>query len=247
MDAWFLDRPNRYKGILAYSLTHEPGVREPVWRSPDRLHGFKAPDSMAKFWLELAERETTPSLATQYFEQAAYFTKTTSSLDTLEAWVDGRPEFREAFEAIRNPPVPEWQIANLPRQRTQAAKDRERIEQYRQALTGKAPAEVGTLVLHNLAMAWLGHVSQARGDSPRDRFANFFKGDATLVNTALAALAATPTRSDLPPDAYILALSLGGKTPNLCHPLLVGLSLAFDTDTQAFERVGADTHIKGLI
>ena len=76
--------------------------------------------------------------------------------------------------------------------------------------------------MHQFAATYLGRFVDVEGTDGRSRLRNLL-GDDALVDTAIAALRASATRTDLPDTAAIFRLRDEGRQHLLMLPVLVGL------------------------
>lgn len=224
---WLRMRPTRFLRLLQIAIQHL-GQEDRLWRALRRLHDPKWPTRVATQLLALADAESRAQIADDLFWAAARGLYEPSadadlSFEKLETWVAKHSRFAHAFEQFRYWAIDDWRIEEAARNAEERREATERIQQYRTALLAKPAAECNIQGLHHLALAHVGYLSEAKGDTPVDRLRDFLGNDETLVAKAIAAIDATCTRSDLPMAEQILSSYLNNKEWLLARPLLVNL------------------------
>ena len=78
-------------------------------------------------------------------------------------------------------------------------------------------------LLHNLAQAYLGRFAELWAPTGRERLSHMLGHQEDLVDSALAALKAAITRSDLPTPSELEQLTTEGRLHQLAHPVMAGM------------------------
>jgi hypothetical protein len=225
--AWFASHPSRHFSLLRVAMSHL-GEGAPLSRATRRLHEAKWPEQTALQLLAIAASEQRQSLAKDIFWRATRVLyepsiPTDLSIEILEAWVNDNPQFQHSFDSFCCCKIDDWRIEESIRKSDARREKSERITQYVAALSESSPDRVNVQGLYYIALAYLGLLHEARGDSAKDRLSDFFCGDGVLIEKALAALDATCTRLDLPTAEQILSSHLSNQERLLARPLIVSL------------------------
>ncbi len=225
--AWFDKRPTRFLQLLQVAIKHLNND-DRLWRAVRRLHEPKWPPRIGSQLLALASKENRPKLADDLFLSASrslYEPSNDSGLsfEHLEQWVTANPRFASAFAQFHTWQIDDWRVEHAVHQAEERREKKERIEQYRDALFAKPATEFNIQGLHHLALASVGFLSEASGETPIDRLRDFLGNDEMLVAKAVEAIEATRFRADLPTADQILSSYLSNKEWLLARPLLVSL------------------------
>ena len=92
-------------------------------------------------------------------------------------------------------------------------------------------------LLHQMAAAYFGRLSDVKGEDPRARLDNLFLGDDHLVEVALAVLRGAVGRSDVPSADEIIGLRRQNREHHLALPFLAGLAERDRTTPDALSRL----------
>ena len=227
LHAWFKKRPTRFLQLLQVAIKHLNND-DRLWRAVRRLHEPYWPPRIGLQLLALASKENRPKLADDLFWSASHSLYEPSndsglSLEQLEQWVAEHPRFSSAFDQFRYCEIDDWRVEQAVRNAEERREKHDRTEQYREALSAKPAAEFNIQGLHHLALASVGILSEASGETPVDRLRDFLGNDEILVAKAVEAIEATRFRADLPTAEQILSSYLSNKEWLLARPLLVSL------------------------
>jgi hypothetical protein len=255
IDAWFTRKPEKYFGVLSIGIK-KTDAEHHIWHAKGQLHGISQPKDMGYFWLNQADKEPNIERARDLFCEAVQriypeWVGEKLTLDALIDWVDQRPKFQQLFDRLLmcslDDPRHKWRIENSDVLLGIKKRDDHRVSQFRSMLDASPTNEINALGLYHLAWAWLGNLIEASGDNPQERLTKFLGEHTDLFTKALAALQATPYRSDLPSDEDILKSYVDGKIQLLSPPLFLGLELVFNASLQNFERIEDAVVIKALL
>ncbi len=227
LHAWLDRRPARFLQLLRVAINHLNND-DRLWRALDQLHQPRWPPRIGPQLLALAANESRVPIAEELFWSAArsfYEPNNESGLsfEQLEEWVVDHPRFAQTFQHFCRCEIDETRIRNATRRAEKRREKHDRVEQYREALFAKPAAEFNIQGLHHLALASVGYLTEASGETPVDRLRDFLGNDEILVAKALEATEATCFRADLPTADQILSSYLSNKEWLLARPLLVSL------------------------
>lgn len=231
---WFAARPNRYKEVLAHCEKACIGADDMGYRlSRCRayLYGSEVPKDLAQWYLTRAESAPNERIGEAFFENAAsmlFFGRDDCglSLELLQEWVKGRPEYRSALDKLLYCEIPDWRLESARQHREsldrEAKNRREWNDDFRHHLAAIKEGSADPEVLRNLALAYFGRYYEAVGDSPRERLDSFLEHDQELVESALSGLKNCLQRNDLPTVAEIVELGTRGLVYTIGLPCLAG-------------------------
>ena len=100
---------------------------------------------------------------------------------------------------------------------------REQREHIRSNLNDMQANRGSPALLHNLAQAYLGRFSELWAPTGRERVSRMLGQQEDLVDSALAALMAAITRSDLPTPTELERLTTEGRLHRLAYPVMAGM------------------------
>jgi hypothetical protein len=249
--AWFATHPSRHLNLLRVAMSGL-GENERFWRATRKLHEAKLPERIGTQLLGIAAGEQNQLLAEDIFLSAARVlyepsTPTDLSIELLENWANENPRFQPALEHFRYCEIEDWRIDEAIRKSDERREKSDRLSQYAVALSDRSPDFVNIQGLHYIALAYLGLLYEARGDSPLDRLSDFFCNDQILIDKAMAALNATCKRTDLPTADHVLSSYLDNKELLLARPLIVRFDRLEASFTNDFLKLPEATLQAGLM
>lgn len=224
---WLKTRPLRHKALLKVALENL-SADDRLWKAFRHTHEAPTPPEFFDFFLALAASENREVLANDLFAQAVSQIRSDASLDVLQAWVDAHPCFANLHQNLLYSEINEWRAEEADRKAERRKEDADRVSQFAEVLNTQPPETLNVQGLYHLALAYKGLHWGSKGESPIDRLKNFLNYDSGLVLSALAALWATPKRTDLPTAAQVLDTHLNKKEWLLSAPLLVGLEALYE-------------------
>jgi hypothetical protein len=239
---WIDSRAARYPEFMAVCISRCTGVENFHWcvsRGLRRLFGARPPDDIAQTWLRYAQAEQDQQKADYLFQEAVgHLFRDPScaglSLEFFENWVKERPRFENAYQKCIYNEVPDWQRehADCERKNKQEKQKQhdERMQFYRRHLPAIRAGDAPVQVLHDLALAYMGRLIEAEGESGIERLQSFLDGDAELVASALHAFRASVERVDLPTVQQILDLDAKGRQYLIREACLVGMDERYSAD-----------------
>ncbi|MBI4190651.1 MAG: hypothetical protein HY525_08945 [Betaproteobacteria bacterium] len=249
---WFVDRPDRYKAILAHSAAlcaEHKNMRFCMHRCTARLYDATPPSDIVSWYLEMATAERQSGLAGYFFDQAAFQLKqqggkhdlTLQSLEFLESWTSKHPAFQKWLEPFITCPVGDWQQEHAIADRKWKAESQKRKSEWvsyfrkhiAQIREGGAPPKV----LHDLALVYDKLLIGVEGKTPRERLDDFLDGDTELIEAAYAGFRHALARNDLPTVTEIVDLEVKGRMHFIRRPCLVGMDEWYQTDPSSALRL----------
>ena len=159
------------------------------------------------------------------------------SMDVLSDHTRNDPALAGMLAELRRPDDADRAVQELSRRTRQLRSEDERrraewighARDHEEALrANRGPPSL----LHQLAMAYFGLLTDVEGDDPLTRLANLFIGDDGLVDAALVALRGAISRTDLPDVDEIVGLHEKSREHLLGLPFAAGLA--------EFDRTGED-------
>ena len=256
---WMGEYPKVQKALLVEGLTRGNEFDDDRFRRCSyeidqiqwRFFGSSRPADFDEWCLARAETTTDPRVAKYFLRHATDTVRTPAndqgmSLDVLERRVQAHNILAGIYAEIQK----DDRAMDLTlrhheqrQQRYRAEEEREHqkkldyIRSHEASLRGNRcpPA-----LLHQLAAAYFGFLLDARGDTPRARLENLFRGDERLMDTALTGLRDTILRADLPDVDEIIRLHDQKREHYLALPTLVSLDERERAIPDKLERLDTD-------
>ncbi|RLL54974.1 hypothetical protein D8Y20_01910 [Mariprofundus sp. EBB-1] len=245
--AWFGGRPDRYKSLIqlvASLSTTKPDPIGSLNKMMFRLQLANVPTDIETWWLEKAATESNEELAHFYFVQAVRpslihdggngflpLTKT----QIFEAWLEYNPKFEPYFEPFISCKLGDWEQEHAQRQQKQEGEEEEKRDKllavYREHIEAIRDGSAYPQILHDLALAYNGHIHDANGDTPEERLYQFLGGDSELIEAAAISFRHTLDRPDLPTVKEIADLGLEGRMHYIRPACLVGMDQRYSLDS----------------
>ncbi|MDD2686764.1 MAG: hypothetical protein PHY62_11430 [Gallionella sp.] len=245
ISAWFSGRPERYKAVIERGATlcaDNKNVPYCMSRCLMRLYGSTPPADIGMWYLEKAASEPHAELAEFYFtrsvhmliQQGGQSELNLTALEFLESWVAVYPKFGPWLEPYISKRIGDWEqehaINDRKSEDDSQKHKRELVSFYHKHIAAIRDGSVHSKMLHDLALAHDGLLYEARGDTPRERLANFLDGDNELIKAAYAGLRHALDRADLPSVDDIVELEIKGRMHYIRSACLVGMDELFNSD-----------------
>ena len=245
--AWLSARPERYKATLLIGASRCIG-KENVWsclyQSSSRLYGAEPPTDFISWCLERAAAETHSEFQQFYFAQAARRLirqggqewLTSDALDCLDPWVAAHPEFEPFLKGFISCDLEaDWRKEDAAEQR-KWEKDRAQRkdgwrQHFREHLEAVREGSAHPQILDELAEAYLLGYHDIKGDTPRERLADFLGEDEELIEAAYAGFRRSLDRDDLPSVTEIVDLETKGRQHFIRQPCLAGMEELYRSDS----------------
>jgi len=247
IEAWFGKRPERYKALIDTAASECVKQPEP-WSCMNkvvmRLHVANVSTDLETWWLEKAASESNEELAHFYFDQAVlplrqsqsgspYFPA--SELERLSPWIKSNPKF-EIWVQVMVDNMEDWEKKRGKRQKKWEAKRKKEREDllafYREHIEAIRDGSAYPQILHDLALAYNGHIYDAKGDTPQERMNKFLDGDTALIDAATTSFRHTLDRSDLPTINEIADLAVEGRMHYIRPACLIGMEHRYRLDPE---------------
>ncbi len=237
IDDWFQSRPQRYKGALAVSLARTQVGGGYSFHILDHFRRFKPPSDIGFWWLEQAEKATNADYAEIYFRESFFIDDDGEfqggmTHDFLVDWVNARPQFCNALDQKLSCNLEDnaWRIDHAQHEAKVMEKKKKIAARFLTALMPSGLNLVAPQTLYEIALAYSGRLSDAHGESPSARLADFFNRDAELISASLNALRGALARPDLPSVEQMLASDRQGKDYHLTPALVIAMGLCYEAN-----------------
>lgn len=235
---WLAARPERYKAVLLSGAGRCIG-KENVWsclfHSSSRLYGAEPPADFVPWCLERAATETHAEYKQHFFAEAARQLcrqggqdwLNLDALDYLGPWIAAHPEFERDLEPFASCHIEDWRRDDAARKRKRDVDRKQRKDgwhsHFRKHLDAIRDGSAYPQILHELAQVYLRQFLDIRGETPRERLADFLGEDEELIEAAYAGFRLSLDRDDLPSVAEIVDLEVKGRMHFLRQPCLAGM------------------------
>jgi len=243
--AWFGGRPDRYKSLIELAVSKSATKPDPIGsmnKMMFRLQLANTPVDIETWWLEKASSESNENMAQFYFEQAVLPLRQfrdgcpffpVSELERLAPWIESNSNFNRWLQAIING-FKEWEKKHAQRQQKWQAEEQKKREKllgfYREHIEAIRDGSAYPQILHDLALAYNGHLGEAEGDTPLERMAQFLDDDSALIEAATTSFWHTLDRSDLPTVKEIVDLAVEGRTHYIRPACLIGMDQRYQRE-----------------
>jgi len=244
ISAWFEGRPERFKSLIEYA---ELGCSsaEDAWgcmqTATRRISFVPTPADIEAWYLKKAADVKDKELARFYFvkavqpllqhdEAAGYLP--ISQLERLAPWINANPECEMWLEPYTSCPIGGWEQEHGLHSQQWGNEDQKKktelIAFYRQHIDAIRDGSAYPQIMHDLALAYDGHLSEAHGDTPLEQLEMFFGNDNELVDAAISGFLHTLKRADLPTVKEISDLAVKGIQPHYIRSAcLIGMNHLF--------------------
>ncbi|PJA32766.1 MAG: hypothetical protein CO187_03070 [Zetaproteobacteria bacterium CG_4_9_14_3_um_filter_53_7] len=237
--SWFSTRLNRYKALIELTASQcatQPDPCNCMNKAVMRLQVANISSSLETWWLEKAACEPNKELAQFYFGRAIQplliheggngFLPL-SETERFEQWVDANPQFTSYFEPFISCKIGDWEQEHAQREQKWKEKEQKKKEEllafYHEHIDAIRDGTAYPQILHDLALAYNGHLHDAKGDTPKARMTQFLGGDSALIEAATMSFWRTLDRSDLPAVAEIAKLGVEGIPHYIRPACLIGM------------------------
>lgn len=244
VQSWLEQHPEKYKAVLtqcvqavANDSRHIPSLH---------LHNAAPPADIGLWHLHLAgmPEESIAKIHAQNAVGALVQQRGAEglSLETLETWAQDFPERAHWLNdwLICDLEQESWRLKDAARTRSYKRKQAEQRHRRTQKITPElaviAAGTASASLLEHLAMVWLAHFSDIKGETISARFSSYSDLGDTLMQAAESGFRKCLQRSDLPSAAEIIALNQARKRYYISLPCLLGLQLG---RTETPEHVAA--------
>jgi len=245
VEAWFGKRPERYKALIEVA-TSKCASQKDLWscmkKAVMRLQVANVSANLESWWLEKAAAESNEELAHFYLDQAVlplrefqsgfpYFPA--SELERVSPWIKSNPKFdiwiQEMVDNMKR--LKEERGKRQQKREAKEQKEREaRLAFYREHIEAIRDGSAYPQVLHDLALAYNGHIHDAKGDTPQERLQQFLGGDSELIEAAMISFRHTLDRPDLPTIKEIADLAVEGRMHYIRPACLIGMEQRYRLD-----------------
>ncbi len=233
--AWLEANPDIQKAIYEWLLSRCTTTQEYGFCFNNYSnHIFQAnpPADFGVWCLNKAKAATSEQMFKTLVAESVYMQRQEPGNDGLsrkliESSVDEKPELLSWLKGLLDPqPHPELQRSREKRAARKKKDEEEKRSWICDIKAQETEIREGTAfgLMHTFAMGYYGHLIDAKGDTPQERFMDLFGGDDALVHSVLTGLQNTLERKDLPPVEEILRLYLDNKWHPLFLAVLAGLN-----------------------
>ena len=237
--SWLEPRPDTQKSVVTEGLrrveTSSVDVHVAAYEIEQRLYGSTLPGDFGLWCLRQAEATSDRRVA-EYLLKCAFDSVCDQkcndglSVDILIEHVRAHPVLADAFAelSVCNLDDPRFRHGGHIRRRQRRHKeDRRRqawVDHVRLCEDALRANRGEPHLLHQMAAAYFGRLSDVEGADPRARLDNLFLGDDRLAKVVLTALRDTVGRSDVPEVDEIIRLRERDREHHLALPFLAGLA-----------------------
>ncbi|WP_342619414.1 hypothetical protein [Rhodoferax sp. GW822-FHT02A01] len=249
INAWFADRPNRYKSILRIGYNEFASADKPrmaVFRLQRMFEGIPPPSDLGIWHLELIDEfDAEPMrevLLGEVINALAYGRCADGlNLDALFEWASQAAHRRSLLLPMLSCQLPEWhfdhQEATIARRHEREDQRRLRTERVAPHLPAINDGSAPPNLMHHLAQVWYGHFQDIPGDNPESRFESYAENHQQLLECAKRGFLACMDRNDLPSLPQVIKLRQQKKVHFLVLPTLVGTDLLWAQNPEVFESL----------
>jgi len=244
ISTWFESRSDRYHDLIEYAVNQCENQKNPsrCMRSAlTHIPMSTPPENMDAWYLDKAAAEQNIEIAQFYFTSAIQALQIfeggrrgylpLAKLDRLEPWLNANPKFEPWLKPFISCQIGDWEQEDALRSKKwdieQLKKKTELITFYHQHIDAIRDGSAFHQILHDLALAYNGHLTEARGDSPRERLEAFLGNDIALIEATFASFRHTLQRSDLPEVGDIVDLAIKGSMHYIRPACLIGMDHLF--------------------
>jgi len=244
ISAWFETHQNRYKALIEYAANQCKNQKDPsrcMWSALTRISMASPPEDIEAWYMDKAPTEQDTEMARFYFEKVIHPLQVfegghrgylpITELGRLEPWLDANPKFKPWLKPFISCQIGDWEqehtLRNIKRDIEQQKKKSELIAFYHQHIDAIRDGSAFPQILHDLALAYNGHLTEARGDSPRERLEEFLGNDSELIDATFASFRHTLNRPDLPPVKEIVDLAVKNQGHYIRPACLIGMDRLF--------------------
>ena len=259
---WLGARPAIQKAILLEGLERlegldDDGFWQEVGEIEQLLYGAGPPADFDHWCLERAETAKQQRVAEYFLLRARNAARSPAdgtglSIEELERRVWAHDVLAGLYKELQE------------RERERGRAERRRLQKLRRFAADEEEAQKENLayvrsheaalrdnrcppaLLHELAAAYLGFLTDASGDTPADRLHNLLPGDERLTQAALAGIRGTLLRQDLPDVDEIIRLRGESREHYLALPALVSLAELESTTSDALDQLDASLALTAL-
>ncbi len=241
---WFESRSERYRSLIEYTATQCIDNEEPsrcMWSALQRVSMVMPPENMDVWYMEKAASEQNTKIARVYFTRSIYLRQVSkkgeqsylplTELDKLTPWIEANPKFEQFLEPFVSCPIGDWEQENgqkkLKRNIEQQKRIATRLSFYREHIDEIRRGTAHPHIMHDLALAYDGHLFESQGETSQERMQNFLDNDNELIKAAYAGLVSTLERDDLPTVKEILKLAMEGRMHYIRSACLLGMELLY--------------------
>ncbi len=199
----------------------------------NRLFHADPPDDYGSWCLKQIQDSTDDQVAQFLFFNAidAVANKRADiglSLETLERYAQNNKKYTSWLEDRLSCSVDWDQQAHEETMKLRRSKERQEKQTWLDFVRSqenelRESKETDTQLLYNLAQAYFGRFSDAKGDSPLERLNTFLDQDEKLIQSVLTGLKNVLKRDDIPSVKDIIQIYTENKTYHLSQPFLAGL------------------------
>jgi hypothetical protein len=251
---WLQARPDRYFSLLDLAVSRYASEHNSVWSAEARLHGAKAPDNEATWWLAKARPTSDEASGQKYFVRALHALPNEPG-SMLEEMLSGCEDLAAArgWQALLAGRLScsfeqwHWKLDEAARRQKRARDAAERRDRYRARLDDLLLPMVPLDVLDDVASVYAQRHYDINGETPQERLTDLFAGDEDLVQAALTALRYTIERKDLPSVHETLGAMARDERMVLNTPALISLELAYRRDCTFLDSMSDDRLVAALV
>lgn len=237
---WLIARPHRYKGLLQICFQRSAdniNSLNLLFNHQQILQGISPPPDIGFWHLEQVDSTKSEELAKQHLTSAVRSLWSGHgneglSLERLFEWANEDPKKLKWLNSELVWEISDWRLAQN-QSSQQRQHDHEKIKQQRShelttQISSIAAGTASPFWLGQMAGVWANRYTDARGDTPLDRFKNYCINYEEVFAAAQSGLRACVARSDLPTIGEIIDLSLKNREHYIRPACLLGMELLWE-------------------
>jgi len=245
ISTWFETHPNRYKAFIEFAAKLCENKEDPsrcMWSALTRISMATPPDDIETWYMDKAATVQQLEISKFFFSKVIqplqvleggggnYLRLT--ELARLEPWLDATPKFVPWLEPYISCQIGDWEQEHALRSQKWSIEEQKKkadlITFYHQHIDAIRDGSALPQIMHDLALAYNGHLSESSGDSPRERLEKFLSNDSDLIEATIASFRHTLERPDLPEVSEIVELAIKGKMHYIRPACLIGMEHLFN-------------------
>ena len=221
---WLQQRPDTQRSVVEESVNgcHGPLVAPGV---DELLHGSSLPPGFGMWCLECAEQATERRVAGFFLREAR---DRGVSLDVLWEHTRNNALLHDVMSELLVCDLPAGYFDGLRERRTYLEESENRrgkfVARVRSSVDALRDNRCDVRLLHELAEAYYGILSDIEGEDPIARLNDLLNEDTALIDAVLAGFRGAPFREDVPEPHRVISLLKSGQEYLVALPYLAGIN-----------------------
>jgi hypothetical protein len=246
---WLSARPERYKAVFALCFEQCKQHENPIYciyTQENRLHGAQPPNDIGLWHLEQIDLIDNEVLSQIHLSKAVLTLiegcgASGLSLERLEEWGTTHPEQKHWLESLLVSEIPNWRTEEAIRKNSYDQQQNEEKRKRTIAVTSYLPAirtgaaHVG--LMHKLASLWMKRFYDIPGETPIERFDNYYENGRGVLTAAETSFRLCPEHPELPTVEELIDIKIKNEYYLIRLPCLVGMELRWEDGPGEIERL----------